>query len=132
MSVIGLDTRGSFAVVASLEDGRPSAGDHVELKRDVVVLFGRRLRPHDEVVIEDTGNVAMIVHLLRPFGQRLVTANPLQVRLIAQAKVKIDKIDNAVLVKLLVPGPCLRSGWQTKPPRRFGVWSRSGFRSSSR
>ena len=42
----------------------------------------------------------MIVRLLRPFVQRVVIANPLQVRLIAQAEVKTDKIDAAVLAKL--------------------------------
>lgn len=55
------------------------------------------MRPNDEMVIEATGNTAMIVRLLRALVQRMVIANPLQVRAIAHAKVKKDKIDAAIL-----------------------------------
>jgi transposase len=99
MRVIGLDVHRSFAVVAILEDSVLSSGGRVELARGAVVAFGRKLRPKDEVVIEATGNTAMIVRLLRPFVQRVVIANPLQVRAIAHAKIKTDKIDAAVLAK---------------------------------
>jgi transposase len=56
------------------------------------------------VVLEATGNTATIVRLLRPFVRRVVIANPLQVRAIAHAKVKTDKIDAAVLAKLHASG----------------------------
>jgi transposase len=46
----------------------------------------------------------MIVRLLRPFVRRVVIANPLQVRAIAHAKIKTDKIDAAVLAKLHASG----------------------------
>jgi transposase len=69
-----------------------------------VLAFGRQLRADDEVVLEATGNTAVIVRLLRPFAQRVVIANPLQVRAIAHAKVKTDKIDAAVLAKLHASG----------------------------
>jgi transposase len=98
--VIGLDVHRSFAIVALLEDGRLSSGGRVDLTRDAVIVFGRKLRPDDEVVIEATGNTAMVVRLLRPFVHRMVIANPLQVRAVAHAKVKTDKIDAAVLAKL--------------------------------
>jgi len=54
--------------------------------------------------LEATGNTAIIVRLLRPFVRRVVVANPLQVRAIAWAKVKTDKIDAAVLAKLHASG----------------------------
>ena len=47
-------------------------------------------------MIEATGNTARIVRLLRPFVHRVVIANPPQVRAIAHAKIKTDKIDSAV------------------------------------
>ena len=72
MRVIGLDVHRSFAVVAMIEDNAVSNGGRVELTRDAVVAFGRKLRADDEVVIEATGNTAMIVRLLRPFVQRVV------------------------------------------------------------
>jgi transposase len=94
----------SFAVVAILEGGELRSGGRIDLTRDAVLAFGRQLRADDEVVLEATGNTAVIVRLLRPFVRRVVIANPLQVRAIAHAKVKTDKIDAAVLAKLHASG----------------------------
>jgi transposase len=58
----------------------------------------------DEVVVEATGNTSIVVRLLRPHVRRVVVANPRQVRIIAHAKVKTDKIDAAVLAKLHASG----------------------------
>jgi transposase len=69
-----------------------------------VTAFGRQLRPDDEVVLEATGNTAAIVRLLHPFVRRVAIANPLQVRAIAHAKIKTDKVDAAVLAKLHASG----------------------------
>jgi transposase len=104
MRVIGLDVHRSMAVVAVLEKERLTSGGGIDLTRDAVIAFGRKLRPDDEVVIEATVNTAAIVHLLRPFVRRVVIANPLQVRAIAHAKIKTDKIDAAVLAKLHASG----------------------------
>jgi len=104
MRVIGLDVHRSRAVVAVLEKERLTSGGGIDLTRDTVIAFGRKLRPDDEVVIEATVNTAAIVHLLRPFVRRVVIANPLQVRAIAHAKIKTDKIDAAVLAKLHASG----------------------------
>ena len=68
------------------------------------VAFGKALRRSDEVVLEATGNTGVIVRLLMPFVRRVVVANPLQVRSIAWAKVKTDKIDAALLAKLHASG----------------------------
>jgi transposase len=55
-------------------------------------------------VIEATVNTAMIARLLRPFVGKVVIANPLQVRAIAHAKIKTDKIDATVMAKLQASG----------------------------
>jgi len=104
MRVIGLDVHRSMAVVAILENGNLNSGGRIDLTRDAVIAFGRKLRSDDEVVIEATVNTATIVRLLRPFVGRVVIANPLQVRAIAHAKIKTDKIDAAVLAKLHASG----------------------------
>jgi transposase len=104
MRVIGLDVHRSFAVVAFLENGEVRSGARIDLARDGVIAFGRQLRVDDEVVLEATGNTATIVRLLRPFARRVVIANPLQVRAIAHARIKTDKIDAAVLAKLHASG----------------------------
>ena len=104
MRVIGLDEHRSMAVIAILENGHLNSGGRVDLTRDAVIAFGRKLRFDDEVVIEATVNTATIVRLLRPFARRVVIANPLQVRAIAHAKIKTDKIDATVLTKLHASG----------------------------
>ena len=55
--------------------------------------FARSLLKTDEVVIEATGNAMVVSHLLTPHVTRVVIANPIQVKAIAHAHVKTDKID---------------------------------------
>ena len=82
MRIIGLDVHRGFAVAVFLDGGKMLHGGRVELTRDAVIAFGQQLRRDDEVVI----------------------ANPLQVRAIAHAKIKTDKIDAGVLAKLHASG----------------------------
>jgi transposase len=104
MRIIGLDVHRSFAEVAILENGKLRTGGRIVLQHEQVVAFARTLRPDDEVVLEATGNSAILVRLIAPFVHRVVVANPVQVRAIAWAKVKTDKIDAGVLVKLHASG----------------------------
>ncbi|WP_140846787.1 IS110 family transposase [Paracoccus sp. FO-3] len=98
-----MDVHRSFAQVAILEDGRTTE-IRIELDYDAVVAFGQTLRPNDEVVLEATGNTAAIVRLLTPFVARVVIANPLQVKAIAHARVKTDKVDARILAQLHAAG----------------------------
>jgi hypothetical protein len=102
-------------------------GGRVELTRDAVIAFGRQLRRDDEVVIEATVNTASIVRLLAPFVHRVVIANPLQVRPIAHAKIKTDKIDAGVWRSCTPAASCLRSGCQMRRPKRSGGWWRGAL-----
>jgi transposase len=111
MRVIGLDVHRSFAQVAELEDGVLRQRGRVDLIREKVLEFARTLRPDDEVVLEATGNTMAIVRLLKPHVKRVVIANPLQVRIIAEAKAKTDRIDAAALARLHAAG-CLPEVWQ--------------------
>ena len=74
------------------------------MEHSAVVDFGRSLRADDEVVLEATGNTATIVRLLTPFVARVVIANPLQVKAIAHARVKTDKVDAKILAQLHAAG----------------------------
>jgi transposase len=62
------------------------------------------LRATDHVVLEATGNTTAVVNAVRAHVARVVVANPFQVRLIAEARVKTDKIDAAVLAQLYASG----------------------------
>ena len=104
MRVIGLDVSRSVAEVAYLQDGLLQAGGSIVLKRPELEQFARRLSQDDHVILEATGNTAAIVSVLKPHAGRVVVANPLQVRLIAEAKVKTDKIDAAILAQLYAAG----------------------------
>jgi transposase len=62
--------------------------------------FGRSLTKEDEVVVEATGNAMAVVRVLTPYVARVIVANPLQVKAIAHARIKTDKIDAGVLASL--------------------------------
>lgn len=101
MKVIGLDIHRTFAQVAILKDGVVKDHGRFLMERDAVLAFAQKaLNKDDDVVLEATGNTATVVRLLQPFVHRVVIANPLQVRAIAWAKVKTDKIDAATLARL--------------------------------
>lgn len=66
--------------------------------------FGRGLSKEDEVVVEATGNAMAVARVLSPYVARVIVANPLQVKAIAHAHVKTDKIDAGVLASLRAAG----------------------------
>ena len=66
--------------------------------------FGRSLEGDEEVVVEATGNAMSVVRVLSPFVARVVIANPLQVKAIAHAHVKTDKVDAGTLASLHAAG----------------------------
>ena len=104
MRIIALDVHRSFAQTAILENGKLRDAGKIDLEYSRLLRFARKLKPDDEIVIEATGNTSAIVRVLLPFVGRVVIANPILVRAIAWAKVKIDKIDAAVLAKLHASG----------------------------
>lgn len=104
MRVVGLDIHRTFAEVMFLQDGELIHGGRVDLTQKSFSTFCKTLRGDDEVVLEATGNTISVVRLLEPHVGRVVIANPAQVRAIAAAKIKTDKIDAAVLAQLHASG----------------------------
>jgi transposase len=70
------------------------------MTRTALEGFGKSLLATDEVVIEATGNCMAVSRVLSPFVKRVVIANPLQVKAIAHAHVKTDKVDAGTLASL--------------------------------
>lgn len=64
-------------------------------------LAKTHLLPTDHVALEATTHCWAVTRVLKPFVARVVVSNPLQTRAIAQAKIKTDKVDAAVLAQLL-------------------------------
>jgi transposase len=112
--VIGMDLHRTFAEVVIWEEGRLRHHGRIDMTRTALEGFGTSLKLTDEVVIEATGNCMAVSRVLSPFVARVVIANPLQVKAIAHAHVKTDKIDAGVLASLHAAG-FLPEIW-TPPP----------------
>jgi transposase len=105
LRVIGMDIHRVFAEVVALVDGKVIRLGRVDMRRDRLEAFARStLTRDDHVVVEATGNAAAVAEVLGPHVGRVVVANPKQVRLIADAKVKTDRIDATVLAQLYASG----------------------------
>src|SRR3954463_15935295 len=98
--VVGMDIHRTFAEVVFWEDGRLRCHGRVDMTRSGLEGFARSLTKDDEVVVEATGNAMSVVRVLSPYVARVIVANPLQVKAIAHAHVKTDKIDAGVLASL--------------------------------
>jgi len=102
--VIGIDIHRTFGEVVFWEDGRLRPAGRIDMTRTALEGFGKSLQAADEVVIEATGNCMAVSRVLSPFVQRVVIANPLQVKAIAHAHVKTDKVDAGTLASLYAAG----------------------------
>jgi transposase len=102
--VIGMDIHRTFAEVVFWEDGKLRPAGRISMTRAGLEGFGRNLNKEDEVVIEATGNAMAVVRVLSPYVACVIIANPLQVKAIAHAHVKTDKIDAGVLASLRAAG----------------------------
>jgi transposase len=98
---IGLDVHREFAQIAVWEDGTVRQAGQIALSAEALRVFCDSLGPEDEVAIEATCNTHAIVRLIAPHVARVVVSNPQKTRAIAEAKVKTDKVDCAILAELL-------------------------------
>jgi transposase len=104
MRVIGLDIHRVFAEAVLLENGAIRRLGRVGMTRDHLTAFAKTLTHDDHVVVEATGNASAVAEVIRPHVGRVVIANPRQVRLIAEARIKTDVIDATVLARLYASG----------------------------
>ncbi|WGS19183.1 transposase [Bradyrhizobium sp. ISRA463] len=120
--MIGIDVHRTFGEVVFWEDGRLRRAGRIDMTRTALEGVGKTLLASDEVVLEATGNSIAVSRVLAPFVARVIIANPLQVKAIAQAHVKTDKIDGARSPVCRRRGTCRKSGRpdaQTERRRRL-------------
>ena len=98
---IGLDVHRDFAQVAIWQAGLVRQAGTFATTPEGVREFAAGLGPADEVALEATGNTWAIATLLASRAGRVVVSNPAKTRAIAEAKVKTDKVDAAILAQLL-------------------------------
>jgi transposase len=99
---VALDIHKHYCVIAGVDrEGRvllqPIRLEHADLEG----WLKKGLRSTDQVVIESTTNAWHVYDLLAPWVERVVVANPIKVKQIAQARVKTDVRDTFILARLL-------------------------------
>jgi transposase len=105
MRIVGMDIHRVAAEAVALCDGELIRLGRIPMLRERLEAFAKKELTHDDhVVVEAMGNAAAVVEILAPFVERVVIANPKQVRMIAHAKIKTDGIDASVLAKLYATG----------------------------
>ena len=102
--VVGMDIHRTFGEVVIWENGVLRHAGRVDMTRSALEGLGNRLAATDEVVIEATGKNTADSRVLSRFVARVIIANPLQVKAIAHAHVKTDKIDAGTLASLRAAG----------------------------
>jgi hypothetical protein len=98
---IGLDVHREFAQIAVWEDGIVRQAGQIATTPGALRAFADSLLPSDEVAIEATCNTHAIVKLIASRVARVVISNPMKTRAIAEARVKTDQVDAAILAQLL-------------------------------
>src|SRR4051794_27441224 len=98
---IGMDVHREFAQLAVLEDGLVRDAGRIGVTPEALRRWAAELRSDDVVALEATGNSDAIASLLIPVVGRVVVSNPSKTRVIAEAKVKTDKVDARILAQLL-------------------------------
>ncbi len=103
MHYIGLDVHRRQIEVCILDaDGKVLQRLDVAATRGALESFAQTwLKRDDKLALEATTNCWAIVEALLPWVGHVAVANPLTTKLIAQSRVKTDKVDALVLAQLL-------------------------------
>jgi transposase len=99
---LALDIHKHYSVVAGVNfEGKvvlePVRVEHAALE----AWLEKHIQATDYVVIESTTNAWYIYDLLEPLAEKVLVANPIRVKQIAQARVKTDIRDTLILARLL-------------------------------
>jgi len=103
---VGIDVHKKFCQAAVLdEDGELLDQIRFLNNKEEIKDFAMKLltfRDDVKAVVESTGNLWIQIHdILEEFGIDVVLSNPTKTRLIAEAKIKTDKVDAKILARLL-------------------------------
>jgi transposase len=99
---VALDIHKHYCIVAGVDREGKVLLQAVRVEHaDLEGWLKKNLRGMDHVVIESTTNAWHVYDLLSPLVERVVVANPIQVKQIARARVKTDIRDTFILARLL-------------------------------
>ncbi len=98
----GLDVHKEFIQVCQLDAKAANRKDYrIGGSAEEIDGWARRLGPRDQVVLETTFHSWAIHSIVSQYAGRVVVANSMQVKAIAYAKIKTDKVDAYTLARLL-------------------------------
>jgi transposase len=99
---IALDIHKKYSVIGGVDrEGRVVLQAVRVEHADLGNWLKKSLRASDHVVLESTTNAWHVYDLLAPLVERVVVANPVRVKQIANARVKTDVRDTFILARLL-------------------------------
>jgi transposase len=102
MFYYGLDVHKRFIQVCRIDAAGDARKDfQIDATHEAIRAFAQTLGQGDQLVLEATFHTWAIWALLVPHAERVVVANPMEVKAIAHARIKSDKVDAHILAQLL-------------------------------
>ena len=96
----GMDIHQKYVVVAAVGDDQQVLVEPTRVEMSELAAWAEsHLTPADAVVLEAGTNAWHIVDQLTPVAGKVVVANPYETKLIAEARIKNDKVDALALVQ---------------------------------
>ncbi|MGB9868307.1 MAG: IS110 family transposase [Bacillota bacterium] len=117
MRYIALDVHHRYCEGSELLASGKIKHFRVHTTREGLEQFASQLGPDVHLVMEATGNALWIHDLISPHVGKVLLANPLRTRAIAEARIKTDKLDAEVLVRLLA-ADFIPEVWVPSPQQR--------------
>lgn len=126
MIYIGLDVHRDYCEVAIAEAGQVHSGGRIATSPSVLESWARKVADGATVALEATANALAIARVLEPHVGQVVLADPKAVRAAAHGGAKTDRIDAALLARLVPAASSPRSGRLMRPRALIGAWSLAG------
>jgi len=99
---LALDIHKHYSIVAGVDFEGEVVLEPVRVAHtDLPAWLEKHIEPTDYVVIESTTNAWFVYDLLEPLAEKVLVANPIKVKQIAQARVKTDIRDTLILARML-------------------------------
>lgn len=117
MRYIALDVHQRYCEGAELLESGKIRHFRIPTTREGLEQFASQLGPDVRLVMEATGNALWIYDLISPHVGKVLLANPLRTRAIAEARIKTDKLDAEVFVRLLAAN-FIPEVWVPSPQQR--------------
>jgi len=117
MRYIALDVHQRYCEGAELLANGKIRRFRIPTTRECLEQFANQLGPDVRLVMEATGNALWIYDLISPHVEKILLANPLRTRAIAEARIKTDRLDAEILVRLLA-ADFIPEVWVPSPEQR--------------